>query len=250
MLWSAPHFPSAPVAPGTRLRRLCAAVLIVLYPLYLAPAHGQERTEALFNLITLQAQAEREVANDTLTAMLSSEAEGSDPAAMAAGINRAMRDALETARGYKSVNARTMNYQTFPVYDKAKIVRWRVRQELRLESRDFAQVTELIGKLQARAQSGLLVTALSTGVSKEARTQAENALIGEALAAFHERAAIVRTAQKASSYRVKELHVGANNAAPPRPMAMARMATAEAAPAVEAGTSLVQVSVNGTIQMQ
>ena len=113
-----------------------------------AGAHAQDRTEALFNLVNLSAQSEREVANDTITAVLSADSEGADPAALADGINRAMRDALRTAEGFRNVKARSLNYQTWPVYDKQRIARWRVRQELRLESRDFAQATELIGKLQ------------------------------------------------------------------------------------------------------
>ncbi len=94
------------------------------------------------------------------------------------------------------------------MYDKARVVRWRVRQELRLESGDFAQATELIGKLQSGTPGNLQLTALSFGLSAELRRQTENALIAEALRAFHERAAIVRDVQKAKGYRVKELQIG------------------------------------------
>lgn len=213
-----------------------------------AVAHAQDRAEALFNLVNLSAQAEREVANDTLTAVLAADAEGSDPAALADTVNRTMREALKVAQGYRAVKARSLNYQTLPVYDKARIVRWRVRQELRLESRDFAQATELIGKLQA----SLLVANLAVGLSSEARKQAENGLIAEALAAFHERAAIVRDAQKSKGYRIKELQVGTGGgqpryfAAPRAAMASASMAP----PAVEPGASVLQVSVSGTVQLQ
>jgi predicted secreted protein len=213
-----------------------------------AAAHAQDRSEALFNLVSLTAQAEREVANDTLTAVLAADAEGGDPAALADTVNRTMREALKVAQGYRAVKARSLNYQTLPVYDKTRIVRWRVRQELRLESMDFAQATELIGKLQ----SSLMVASLAVGLSGEARKQAENGLIAEALAAFHERAAIVRDAQKSKGYRVKELQVGTSGvqpryfAAPRAAMASASMAP----PAVEPGASLLQVSVSGTIQLQ
>ncbi len=214
-----------------------------------AVANAQERAETLFNLVSLSAQAEREVANDTLTAVLAAEAEGADPATLAESVNRTMREALKLAQGSPAVKARSLSYQTLPVYDKARIVRWRVRQELRLESTEFAQATELIGKLQA----SMMVTSLAAGLSPAARKQAENALIVEALAAFHERAAIIRDAQKAKGYRVKEVQVGSGGvqprfyAAPPR----SAMASASAAPpAVEPGASVLQVSVNGTIQLQ
>ncbi len=211
-------------------------------------AYGQDRSEGLFNLVNLSAQAEKEVANDTITAVLAVDSEGTDPAALADGVNRAMREALKTAEGFRGVKARTLNYQTWPVYDKQRIARWRVRQELRLESRDFAQATELIGRLQ----STLVVSGLTVGLSSEARKQAENALIVEALGAFHERAAIVRDAQKAKGYRVKDLQVGTGGGIQPRMYAAQRGASAAAvtAPSVEPGASLIQVSIGGTIQLQ
>jgi len=224
-------------------------ILLAVFALTLAcaAANAQERSETLFNLVGLSAQAEREVANDLLTAVLAADAEGADPAALADTVNRTMREALKLAQGYRAVKARSLNYQTLPVYDKARIVRWRVRQELRLESADFAPATELIGKLQA----SMMVTSLAVGLSGEARRQAENALIVEALAAFHERAAIVRDAQKAKSYRVKEIQVGGAGAQPRFYAAAPRTAMASAAPpAVEPGASVLQLGVSGTIQLQ
>lgn len=211
-------------------------------------AQAQERAETLFNLVSVSAQAEREVANDTLTAIMAVDAEGNDPVALADGANRAMREALKLAQAYKGVKARSLNYQTWPVYDKARIVRWRVRQELRLESREFAQATELIGKLQ----STLVVSSLAVGLSSEARKQAENALIVEALAAFHERADIVRDAQKAKGYRVKDLQINAGGGVQPRMYASQRagVAASVAAPSVEPGASTIQVNVSGTVQLQ
>jgi predicted secreted protein len=174
----------------------------LLLVLLLAPLLAAAQTpETLFNLVTLNAQAEREVPNDLLSAVLAAEAEGAEPAQLANEVNRAMQQALATAKGYRGVNARSGAYQTFPIYDKNRVSRWRARQELRLESGDFAAVTELIGKLQA----GLVVTGMTLSVSPEARRQAENALIPEALAAFDERARLVRDAMKAKGYRVRNL---------------------------------------------
>ena len=215
-----------------------------------AGATAQERVDTLFNLVNLSAQAEREVANDTITVVLAADAEGSDPAALAEGVNRAMRDALKLAENYRNVKARSLNYQTYPIYDKQRITRWRVRQELRIESRDFAQATELVGKLQSAT---LVVASLSVGLSPEARKQAENSLIVEALAAFHERATIVRDAQKAKGYRVKDLQVSTGGGVQPRMYAAQRggvAAASVAAPAVEPGASTIQVNVSGNVQLQ
>lgn len=215
-------------------------------------AQAQERT-ALFNLVSLSGQAEREVANDTLTAVLTAQAEGSEPAVLADTVNRVMREALRLAQGYPMVRTRTLSYQTWPVYDKARVARWNVRQELRLESGDFARATELIGKLQTGAQENLQLTSLSFGLSPQARKDAENALIAEALGAFHARAAIVRDVQKSNGYRVKELQISGGGGAQPRLFAAARGAMASASsapPAIEPGASSLQISVTGTIQLQ
>ena len=193
------------------MRRL---LLVLLCAPLLAVAQAPE---TLFNLVALNAQAEREVPNDPLA--------------------------------YKSVKTQSAGYQTTPVYDKNRVARWRVRQELRLESPDFAAATELVGKLQAN----LVVAGLTQSVSGESRRKAENALIAEALAAFDERARVVRDAMKAKGYRVRDLQLSSGGA-PPRPMlAMAsRALSAEsvAQPAIEPGSTRILVTVSGTIQLQ
>jgi len=223
----------------------------MLFALLLAPLTlaAQAPTETLFNLVNLNIQAEREIPNDLLSATLAAEVEGADPAQLADGVNRTMQRALATALAYKAVKTQSAGYQTIPVYDKNRIARWRVRQELRLESADFAAATELIGKLQ----STLMVTGLALSVSGEARRKAENALIAEALAAFDERARVVRDAMKAKGYRVRDLQVSPGGA-PPRPVfAMAARALSSesmAQPAVEPGSTRILIAVSGTIQLQ
>ena len=222
------------------MQRLLIALLFV--PLTAAA----QAPETQFNLVTLNAQAEREVSNDLLSAVLAAEAEGADPAQLANDVNGAMQRALATAKGYKAVSARSGNYQTYPVYDKNRITRWRARQELRLESPDFAAATELIGKLQA----GMVVAGMTLSVSPSARRQVENALIPEALAAFDERARVVRDAMKAKAYRMRDLNL--SGIEPGRPvLAMARSAAQSITqPAVEPGTTRILITVSGTIQLQ
>ena len=222
-----------------------------LFALLLAPMAlaAQVPAEALFNLVSLNAQAEREIPNDLLSATLAVEAEGADPAQLADGVNRTMQRALATALAYKSVKTQSAGYQTIPVYDKNRVARWRVRQELRLESADFAAATELVGKLQA----SLTVTGLTQSVSGEARRKAENALIAEALSAFDERARVVRDAVNAKGYRMRDLHVSSGSVAPRQVQAMAARALASdsvAQPALEPGSTRILIAVSGTIQLQ
>jgi predicted secreted protein len=223
------------------MRRTFAALLLA--PLLAAA----QPAETLFNLVTLSAQAEREVPNDLLTAVLAADQEGTDPARLADSVNRTMQRALGIAQGYRGIQARSGNYQTYPIHDKGRIVRWRVRQELRLESGDFAAMSELIGKLQAT----LVLAGTTLSVSAEARRQAENALISQALAAFDERARVVREAMKSKAHRVRDLQITGGDQ--PRPvLSQMRTMTAEsvAPPAIEAGTTRITMSVTGTIQLQ
>jgi predicted secreted protein len=221
------------------LALLCAAPLACLAQ---APAQ-----EPQYNLVTLSAQAERDVPNDLLSAVLAAEAEGPDPAPLAATVNRTMQAALDTAKSYRNVRVRSGAYQSTPVYDKNRVVRWRLRQELRLESSDIAAAAELIGRLQA----SLTVAGMNLSVSPEARRQAENSLIGEALAAFEERARLVRDAMKAKGYRLRDTSISGGGPIVRPVFAMARGgAEAMAAPAIEAGSSRILITVSGTIQLQ
>ncbi len=222
----------------------------LILAMILAPlaAGAQTPAEPLFNLVTLRAQAEREVPNDQFGATLAAEAEGADTVQLAGEVNRAMQKALAVAKGYRGVQARSGTYQTIPVYEKGRILRWRVRQELRLQSTDIPAATELIGKLQ----SGLVVSGMALSVSPEVRRQTENALLAEAVAAFEERARLVRDAMKAKGYRVRDLDLSGGGAGPMPSYALSRpmLAEARSQPAVEPGTSRIVITVSGTIQLQ
>lgn len=220
----------------------------VLLALLFAPlAVNAQAPETLFNLVSLNAQAEREVPNDLLSAVLAAEAEGTDTAQLSSEVNRTMQRALVIAKAYGGVKSRSGSYNTIPVYEKGRIVRWRMRQELRLESTDIAAATELIGKLQAN----LVVNGMALSVSPDARRQTENALLAEALAAFEERARLVRDAMKAKGYRVRDLQLSGGGGVPV-PAYMLRSAAAEsrAQPAIEPGTTRILITVSGTVQLQ
>jgi len=203
-----------------------------------------------YNTIELQADAQRVVANDTLNASLFVELNDANPAALANAINMAANGALRVARDYKSVRVRSGSNQTYPVYTKGKLLQgWRGRAEIRLESKDFEAASGLIGKLQAGMQLG----SLSFSVSPEARRQAENELIVEAIGSFNARAEIVRGALAGRGYKVQRLNVNSGRSAPSPRFAMARVLAAGApdvaAPDLEGGESLVTVTVGGAIEI-
>lgn len=212
----------------------------------LAAAQDAARREPEFDVVSLQAQASREVENDELAAVLAVELDGDDPAALAAEANRRMQDALRVGAAFAPVKLRSGNYQTLPRYrqNQRGIDSWRLTQELRLESRDFASAAELIGKLQ----QSLVLRSLSVRLAPETRRAAEDGVIAEALAAFRARAELVREALKAGGYRIRSLDIG-SGAPGPVPLARA-MAAAPGPVALEPGMSQVSVTVSGSIQLR
>lgn len=203
-----------------------------------------------YNAVELQADAQREVANNTLSASLYLELSDANPAALANAINKAANEALRVAKDYKSVRVRSGNNQTYPVYAKGNVLQgWRGRAEIRIESRDFEAASGLIGRLQAGMQLG----SLSFSVSPEARRQAENELIVEAIGAFKARAEFVRGALAGRGYKIQRLNVNSGSSAPPPRFPMARALAAGApevaAPNLEGGVSLVTVTVGGAIEV-
>ncbi len=114
----------------------------------------------------------------------------SSPTASTARCSARSRPPLRSSR----VKARSGAYQTLPVYEKSRVARWRVRQELRLESADFAAATELIGKLQA----SLMVTGMNAvGVGRGAAQGRECAASPRRWRRSRNARALVRDAMKA-----------------------------------------------------
>jgi predicted secreted protein len=220
--------------------------LIARGPAWAQPAPGSTR----YNTVDLQARAQREVRNDTLSASLFVELTGADAAKLADSLNRNTADSLAVAKEFKSVKVRSGNNQTYPVYDRSqRLTAWRGRAELRLESKDFQAAATLIGRLQSRMQLGQI----GFSVSDEARNAAEDELIDEAINAFRARADIVRTSLGGRGYKIRHLAVNTGGGFVPRPlMARAGVAAAEgvATPPLEGGVSQITVSVNGTIEVE
>lgn len=207
-------------------------------------------TEPRYNSVELQAEAQREVQNDLLNAVLFVELNDANPATLANAVNKSVNEALRIAKEHKNVRVRSGNNQSYPVYAKGNVLQgWRSRAEVRIESRDFEAASALIGKLQATMQLGNL----SFSVSPEARRAVENELITEAITAFKARADIIKTALAGRSYKLQRLNVSNGYNAPQPRFAMAARMTAAApevaAPNLEAGVSVVTVNAGGAIEV-
>lgn len=229
------------ISSRTVLLWLPATLLILGLPggLSAADEPGSPRQ----TVISLDAQASRDVPNDLMRVSFFVELEDTDPVRLARDLNAAAEKAVAAARKAKDVRVQTAGYQTYPVRDKSnRIARWRSRYDFSVESRDFDELSELTGRLQSLAQ----ISALTFSVAPDTRAKAEEALIEEAVAAFRRRAALVAKSAELGEYRIREMAVQSEGFRPPAPR-MALMAEG-AAPPVEGGVTSITLRISGSIQ--
>jgi len=213
------------------------------------PAVASAETVIAEDQVSFQVEVGRDVGNDRMVAILNATAEEKKPANVADGINSTMTWALDQARANKLVTSRSGSYQTYPVYEDRKIVRWRGRQELQLESQDVDQLSQLVGTLQSRLQ----MQSLQFSVSPDRRREVENELIEQALGAYQARAEIIRKSLGAKTYRLLDITINSGGRSPVIPVRAEAVSTLSRAsvskPALEQGTSRVNVQVSGKIRL-
>ncbi len=227
------------------LNRLLTLLLLCATPWSAGLAHDDQGPT--HNRISLSVDASDEVDNDLLVATLGIQREGSRAAPLADEVNRAINGALAEARKLAVVKVQTQSYQTSPVYRNNTLSGWRVSQSIRLESKDSAELSELIGRLQDK----LALQSIGFEVSDEARRAADEVLIKEALSRFRERAAMITDQLGRRSYRIIQADVNTHGFQPaPRVRGMAmRAEAAVATPQFEAGTQTLRINVGGQIEL-
>jgi predicted secreted protein len=205
-----------------------------------------------YNQISVHAEVDQEVARDLMNVTLYSEAQNTDPAALAAEITETLNKALAQARQVKGVTIRQGNRNSYPVYDDKgqKITGWRERAELRLESADFAALSKLTGEMLGEMKMG----GMDFSIAKPTRKVSEDALLKEAVTAFRARAQLLTEALGGTGYKVVNLNFNTSGYPQPylrAPAMMMKAARSDAAPTpdVEAGTSQVTVTADGVIEI-
>jgi predicted secreted protein len=209
-----------------------------------------ESEEAARNRASFQVEATREVANDWATARLAVVAEGKDAAAVSATVNRQMATTLATAKRSEGIKVESGAYTTQPVYDDGRVVRWRARQEIRVESGDVDRLSGLIGTLQG---DSVLLTSIEFSVKPETRRALEETLIEEALRDFRSRASLIAKGMGEKSWSLISLSVGHAGVAPrmlQTRVQLESVSSSHSPPAsFEAGTSEIQIQVNGIVEL-
>lgn len=222
---------------------LTAALVLPLAIAHAADAPGRQPTT-----VELAAEARQSAPNDLAIATVYFQGDDRDPAKLARQADAAVAAALEQARAYPSVKAKTAGAGTFPVYGREgrRIETWRIRSELRFESRDIAALSELLGKLQGP----LALSGLTLQPAPDTRSKAADLAAGDAIRAFQARAQSI-AATLGKPYRIRHLAIAHGGTPPPiSPMMRAGAMTAEAAPmTIEAGESEIIVTISGTIEL-
>lgn len=199
--------------------------------------------------IDFSTEASLPAPNDLGVATLYAESSGRDATALANDINQRIGKALELARGFASVKAQSGGVSTWPVYGKegqGRIESWRMRSEIRIESRDLPALSELIGKLQ----ENLALSHVAMQPAPETRQKAEEEATVIAIRNFEQRAGLI-AGTLGKRYRIAHLSIGAQGYQPPMPVRMkaASAMMAEAAAPLEGGESEVGVSISGRIEL-
>lgn len=215
---------------------------------------AQNVQETLYDVIRLSTQASVDVDNDLMVVTLVVQEEDKDAASLANKVNTTMTWALESLKSYESIAVRSRNYQTYPKYNatnKRHLIAWSAKQSIELETDDFAAAGKAIQTLQERLQ----VQSINLSVKPATREKAVDVLIANALNAFKDRAALVQDNLNSSGFRILELDISTTRNAPPsqrsRVLSVDSYSTraVESAPAIAAGSSSVQVQVQGRIQL-
>ncbi len=229
-----------------RLAPFQIATLLILCTLF-SPASAGEK-EPLYNRINLSVSATDEIENDTLVAQLYVQKEGRTASQLAKETNRDIEWAIQRAKLVPGISVQTLDYHTSPTYHKQSQTGWRVRQSLRLTSQDTVAMSQLIGELQQR----LLVDSIHYKISQKKRDEAESRLITQAITAFKARATLISKAWEHTTYRLVQMGVNTSGSTMPRIYQQRTMMESDTlgAAALEAGKQTVQVTANGTIELQ
>lgn len=226
-----------------------AAVLLAAGALASLPALADD---ARYNQISLRAEVSQDVPRDLMMVTLYTEGQDADPAKLAAHISDTVNQALAQARQAQGVTLRQGQRNSYPVYDDKgqKITGWRERAEIRLESADFPTLSKLTGDLL----QNLKMANMDFAISANSRKINEDALLKEAVGAFKGRAALATEAMGGKSYKVVNLNLNTSGFNPtfaraPVMMMKAARDAVPVTPDVEAGTSQVSITAEGTIEV-
>ena len=228
------------------MKSILLRLATVLLTLWLANATWANDEALTYNRIHLSTSANTQVENDTLIAILYVQREGAKLPDLANEVNQRIAEAVEQSKKVSGIDLQTLDYQSNPIYEKRRLSGWRVRQSIRLESREIAKLSQLIGDLQRL----LALESINYQVSPDKMRDVEETLIAEAIDSFNQRARLITDQFGYNHYRLVDITI--NTAGQPFHGIRARglaMQSEIASPVIEAGKQNIDITVSGTIEM-
>lgn len=209
---------------------------------------GHEGSRKHWPQASLEAQAFKEVRQDTVTITLVKELSDPSQEAVVKALSEALDSVMKDAKAESKVQTRSGNYRIWPHHDdKGAITNWMGRADIVLKSADFQAASELAAKLSDR----MPISGMGFSVAPETRARHEQELLAEAAQAFKDRAQALAEAFGFDSYLIKNINLGGMGAPyqpMPRMMAMAAPAAESVANVpLEPGTEQVTVTMQGSI---
>ena len=206
------------------------------------------------NIVNISASGFLEVQQDWLTMSLNTTKEGPDAATVQNQLKVALDAALAVAKSAvqpQQLEVRTGQFGLYPRYTTGgKINGWQGSTELVIEGRDFARISATAGKIQT-----LTMGNVGFSLSRESQQKLEADVQALAIERFKTRANDVAKGFGFTGYTLRELSISSADQGGgqpyPRAMAMqAKVAMSDAPVSVEAGKSMVNVTVSGSIQLR
>lgn len=202
-------------------------------------------------VLTLEAQAYTEVAQDTVTITLQATSRSSEQSVVTQQLTTIVGAVLAEAKKQDTVKISSGNFYVRPQHDKeGKVTGWLGQSQLLFESTDIAAAS----KLAALFQDQMPVANVSFSVSKQSRDLAEAQLMTDVAQAFKQRAQTMASALGYGAYKLKEVQLGGRGAVYKAPrvqydaMALAAPMMAESLP-IDSGTEEVSLSLSGSIYL-
>lgn len=227
--------------------KLCQTLLLT--GLCLSPA--LQAADLNYHQVSLRAEASSEVPQNLMHVILYTEDRHSNAATLASNITQTLNQAISLAKALPEVKVSMGNRHSSPVHDDKgkKVVAWRERAELRLESTDFSQLSQLTGDLL----NNMSMASMRFSLDKASRQLHENQLLEQAIASFRERALLTSKALGGKDYRLVSLSLNSQGGYQPPMYSRVAMASpapmADSSPMVEAGTTELKVSADGQIEV-
>ena len=177
---------------------------------YKDPVFELEKSDSLLHI---SATERREVDQDLLIATLRIEVEDRSNKVVQNDVNKAMKAALDLAKGYKDVKAITRGYNVHQYdrngnkRDRARDMIWKGSQSVQLKSKNADDLLELAGKIQG---AGFLMSGLSYTLSPEVAAQVQDEMLEAALKKLSARANRAAKALGKKTAELKEINTQGN----------------------------------------